>query len=87
MLRRSLYGVVSDGRILGLFVPLPPAVLTGFSQGTSISLEAGLTNFLSQKCCVRRVSLTVPKHLDSCSSYHKAVVTSRAFPSHFVSWF
>ena len=41
MLTRSLYGVVSDGRVLGLFVPLPPAVLTGFPQGTSISLEAG----------------------------------------------
>ena len=26
VLRRSLYGVVSDGRGLGLFVPLPPAV-------------------------------------------------------------
>ena len=32
VLRRSLYGVVSDGRVLGLFVPLPPAVLTGFPQ-------------------------------------------------------
>ena len=31
----------SDGRVLGLFVPLPPAVLTGFPQGASISLEAG----------------------------------------------
>ena len=41
MLRRSLYGVVSDGRVLGLYVPLPPAVLTGFPQGASISLEAG----------------------------------------------
>ena len=30
VLRRSLNGVVSDGRVLGLFVPLPPAVLTGF---------------------------------------------------------
>ena len=39
--RRSLYGVVSDGRFMGLFVPLPPAVLTGFPQGASISLEAG----------------------------------------------
>ena len=38
VLRRSLYGVVSDGRVLGLFVPLPPAVLTGFPQGASISL-------------------------------------------------
>ena len=26
VLRRSLYGVVSDGRVLGLFVPLPPAL-------------------------------------------------------------
>ena len=41
VLRRSLFGVVSDGRVLGLFVPLPPAVLTGFPQGSSISLEAG----------------------------------------------
>ena len=41
VLRRSLYGVVSDGRVLGIFVPLPPAVLTGFPQGASISLEAG----------------------------------------------
>ena len=41
VLRRSLYGVVFDGRVLGLFVPLPPAVLTGFPQGASISLEAG----------------------------------------------
>ena len=41
VLRRSLYGVVSDGRLLGLFVPLPQAVLTGFPQGACISLEAG----------------------------------------------
>ena len=41
VLRRSLYGVVSDGRVLGLFVPLPPVVLTGFPPGASISLEAG----------------------------------------------
>ena len=41
VLRRSLYGVVSDRRVLGLSVPLPPAVLTGFPQGASISLEAG----------------------------------------------
>ena len=39
LLRRSLYGVVSDGRVLGLFVPLPPKVLTGFPQGARISLE------------------------------------------------
>ena len=49
VLRRSLYGVVSDGRVLGLFVPLPPAVLTGFPQGANISLEAafGRIVFLS----------------------------------------
>ena len=41
VLRRSLYGVVSDGRVLGLLVPLLPAVLTGFPQGASILLEAG----------------------------------------------
>ena len=41
MLRRSLYGVVSDGRVLGLFVRLSPPVLTGFPQGANISLEAG----------------------------------------------
>ena len=41
VLRRSLYGVVSNGRVLGLYVPLPRAVLTGFPQGTNISLEAG----------------------------------------------
>ena len=42
VLRRSLYGVVSDGRVLGLFVLLPTAVLTGFPQGANISLEAVL---------------------------------------------
>ena len=41
VLRRSLYGFVSDGRVLGLFDPLPPADLTGFPQGANISLEAG----------------------------------------------
>ena len=40
MLRWSVYGVVPDGRVLVLFVPLPPAVLTGFPQGANISLEA-----------------------------------------------
>ena len=49
VLRRSVYGVVSDGRVLVLLVPLPPADLTGFPQGASISLEAGFgrMNFLS----------------------------------------
>ena len=33
---------VSDGRVLGLFLPLPPAVFTGFPQGANVSLEAGV---------------------------------------------
>ena len=41
VLRQSPYDVVSDGRVLGLFVPLPQAVLAGFPQGARISLEAG----------------------------------------------
>ena len=31
----------SDGRVLGLFIPLPPAVLTGIPQEANILLEAG----------------------------------------------
>ena len=42
LLRRSLYGVVFDVRVLGLFVPLPPAALTGFPQEANISLEAAV---------------------------------------------
>ena len=41
MANTSLYGVVSDGRDLGIFVPLPATVLRGFSQGANISLYAG----------------------------------------------
>ena len=49
VLRQSLYDVVSDGRVLGLFIPLPPAVLTGFPLEGNISLEAavGRNVFLS----------------------------------------
>ena len=42
MLRRFLYGVVTDGHVLDLFVPLPPAVLIGFTQESNISLEAAV---------------------------------------------
>ena len=49
VLGRSLFGAVSDRRVLGLLVPLPPAVLTGFPQGANISFEAGFVRiaFLS----------------------------------------
>ena len=41
VLRWSLYGVVSDGHVFGLFILLPLAVLIGFPQEANISLEAG----------------------------------------------
>ena len=49
MLRRSLYGVVSDGHVFGLFIPLPPAVLIRYTQEANISLEEdfGVILFLS----------------------------------------
>ena len=86
MLRRSLYGVVSDRNILGIFVPFPPAVLIRFTYETIIALEAGWLNFVSQ-CCVHRVALTVTKQLDFCSMFYNADVTSRALSSLFVSCF
>ena len=55
--KKSLYGVVSEGRVLGLFVPLPPAVLTGFPQGANIALEAGLA-----KCCLSVLCSTCFTH-------------------------
>ena len=59
VLRRSPYGVVSEGQVFGLFVPLPPAVMIGFTQEGNISLEAAVGQIFSQ-CCVSRASLTVP---------------------------
>ena len=76
----------SDGHVFGLFVPLPRGVLLGFTQESNISLEAAWPNVVSQ-FCVRRVSITVPEHLDSSTKFHNADVTSRALYSHFVSWF
>ena len=51
VLSRSLYGVVSDGRVLGLFVRLPPAVLTGFPQGANISLETSFGRIVFLVLC------------------------------------
>ena len=51
VLRRSLYDVVSVRRVLGLYVPLPPAVLTGYPQGASISLEAGFAELSFSVLC------------------------------------
>ena len=44
--KMGLYGVVSDGHIFGLFIPLPPAVLIGYKQGANISLVAGFGQIL-----------------------------------------
>ena len=86
MVRRPLHSVVSDRNGLGIFVPLPPAVFKGFTHEANISLEAAVGQIVSQ-CCAHRVSLTVTKHLDFCSTFYKADVTSRALSSHFVSCF
>ena len=51
VLRQSLYVVVSDRRVLGVFVPMPPAVLRGFPQGASISLEAGFGRIVFSVLC------------------------------------
>ena len=42
VLRRSLYGAFSDGPVFGLFVPLLPSVLIGFTQEANILLEAAV---------------------------------------------
>ena len=86
VLRRPLHSVVSDRNVLGILVPLSPAVLIGFTHEANIALEAGLAKFVSQ-CCAHRVSLTVTKHLDFCSTFYKADMNSRALYSHFVSCF
>ena len=51
VLRRSLYGVVSDGRVLGLFVPLPPAVLTGFPREQTFRLKRDLAELSFSVLC------------------------------------
>ena len=64
VLRRPLHGVVSNGHVFGLFVPLPPAVLIGFIQEANNSFGSGFwPNFVPQ-CYVHWVSLTVPKPLN-----------------------
>ena len=84
--RRPLHSVAYDRNVLGIFVPLPPAVLIAFTHEGNIALEAGSAKFCFQ-CCANRVSLTVTKHLDFCCTFYKADVTSRALSSHFVSCF
>ena len=45
------HSVVSDKNGLGIFVPLPPAVLMGFTNEANIELEAGLVKFCFSVLC------------------------------------
>ena len=51
VVRGSLYGAVSDRHIFGIFFPLSPAVMIGFTQESNISLEAGLAKFCFSVLC------------------------------------
>ena len=84
VLIRSLYGVVSDGRVLGFSFHCRQQ-FERISRGSKHFVGSGFRPNCFSQCCVCRVSLTVSKPLDSCSPFHEAVVTSSAFPSHFLS--
>ena len=45
------YGVVSDGLVLGLSVPLPPAVLTGFPLGQAFRWKRVLAELSFSVLC------------------------------------
>ena len=86
VLRRSLYGVVSVRRVLAFSFHCRQQ-FDRISPGSKHFVGRGCWPNLVSQCCVHRVSLTVPKHLDSCSTFHKANVTSRALSLPFVSRF
>ena len=51
VLRRPLHSVVSDRKVLGIFVPSSPAVFIGFTHEANIALEAGLAKFCFSVLC------------------------------------
>ena len=51
VLRETLNSVVSDRNVLGIFVPLSPAVLMGFTNEANIVLEAGFAKFCFSVLC------------------------------------
>ena len=51
VLRRPQHSVVSDRNVLGIFVPLPPEVLIGFTHEANIALEAVLAKFCFLVLC------------------------------------
>ena len=71
----------------GPFLSIAASCFVRISPGRKHFVGSGFCPNCVSQCCVRRVSLTEPKHLDSFSTFLKAIVASRAFPSHFVSWF
>ena len=84
MLRRPQHSVVSDRNVFGIFVPLSPALLIGFTHEANIALEAGLAKF-----CFSLLFSSCFTHGNKAPSFlfHvlKADVNSRALSSHFVS--
>ena len=71
----------------GTFRSVADSNFDTISPGSKHFVGSGFWPKCLSQFCVRRVSLTVPKHLDFCETFHKADVTSRALASHFVSWF
>ena len=51
VLRWPLHSVVSDRNVLGIVVPLPPAVLKGFTHEANIALKAVLAKFCFSVLC------------------------------------
>ena len=51
VVRRPLHSVVSNRNGLGIFVPLPPAVLMRFTNEANIVWEAGLAKFCFSVLC------------------------------------
>ena len=51
VLRRPRHSVVSDRNVLGIFVPLSPAVFIGFTHEANIVLEVGLAKFCFLVLC------------------------------------
>ena len=51
VLRWPLHSVVSDRNVLGIFVPLSPAVLIGFTHEANNALEAGLAKVCFSVLC------------------------------------
>ena len=86
VLIRPLHSVVSHRNVLGIFIPLPPAVLIGFTHEANIALEAGLAKLCFSVMCSSCFTHGIKAPWFS-STFYKAAVSSRALSSHFFSWF